>query len=153
MAVIRERAGIEGVDELIATFGELTKPTQRNTLKRTLKESIQPLADAVKVKAPVKWGDLEESLIVGTKLTPHQARGSRAFIKSMDNYFELHFGTADPAGMMEEFGLGNSPLNPFFRPEWEARKWNIRDDIAKRLWSDIKAAGERAHRKRMKARR
>jgi hypothetical protein len=146
---VRERAGIQGVDELIATMRDLTRPTQRNALRRTAKDAMAPLADAVKAKSPVKWGDLEESLTVGTKLTPRQRSLNRPFVKSMENYFELHFGTSDPAGMMEEFQLGNSTNSaPFFRPEWEARKRSMRDAVANDLWTNIKAAGERAYRKR-----
>lgn len=152
MPGFREPAGIKGVAELVATFRELTRPTQRNALKRTLQTAIEPLADAVKAKSPVKWGDLEESLTTGVKLTKRQASLNRPQFKSYDNYFELHFGTSDPAGMMEEFGLGNNPEKAFFRPEWEARKRSIRDSIAEELAKNIISAGERAYRKRMKAR-
>lgn len=145
--MVRERFGLEGADELIKTFDELTRPTQRNALMRTMRHEIKPLADAVKARAPYEWGDLEENLFVGTRLTKRQASMARTH-GDRRSQAELHFGTADPAGMMSEFGLGNNPVNPFFRPEWESRKRSIRDGIARRLGSEIVAAGVRAHRRR-----
>jgi hypothetical protein len=142
----REPFGLHGADELIKTFGELTRPTQRNALMRTMRHEIKPLADAVKAKAPYEWGDLQENLLVGTRLTRRQAQMARQF-GDRRSQAELHFGTADPAGMMSEFGLGNNPVNAFFRPEWEARKRSIRDGIGRRLGDEIVRAGVRAHRR------
>jgi hypothetical protein len=141
---------LEGASELIKTFGELTRPTQRNALMRTLRKEIKPLAEAVKSRAPYEWGDLEESLVVGTRLTKRQASMARQF-GDRRSTAELHFGTADPAGFLSEFGLGNNyNVTPFFRPEWEGRKYQIRDNIARTLGSEIVNAGVRAHRRRMR---
>jgi hypothetical protein len=148
VAAERTALGLQGVDELVKTFGELTRPTQRNALMRTLKQVIQPLADAVKSKAPHHFGDLEENLLVGTRLTRRQAAMSRKHYDAKATA-ELHFGTADPAGFLNEFQLGhNARSAPFFRPEWESRKYSIRDDIARTLGSQIIAAGERAFRRK-----
>lgn len=141
------RRFLEGADELVHTFGELTKPTQRNALMRTMRAAIKPLADAVKARAPYEWGDLQENYFTGTRLTKRQRSMAKQFGDPRSSA-ELHFGTADPAGMMSEFGLGNNPVQPHFRPEWEGRKHSIRDEIARTLGDQIVAAGVRAHRRR-----
>lgn len=146
----REPFRLDGAEELIKTFGELTRPTQRNALMRRLRKEIQPLADAVKAKAPYEWGDLESNLLVGTRLTKRQSSMARAN-GDKRSQAELHFGTADPAGMMSEFQLGNNRNSaPFFRPEWEGRKRAIRDAIARNLGNDIVEAGVRAAKRRAK---
>lgn len=146
---VREPFKLEGGRELIQTLGELTKPVQRNAMMRTLKREIQPLADAVKARAPYDYGDLQENYFVGTRLTRRQ-RAMSAQMFDTKATAELHFGTADPAGMMNEFGLGNNPVQAHFRPEWEGRKHSIRDGIAKTLGNDIVAAGVRAAKRRAK---
>lgn len=133
---------LDGVADVLKAFDSLTAATRRNTLMRVLRQEIKPLADAVKAKAPVKFGDLEESLITGTKLTKRQAS-----MRDRKATAELHFGTADPAGFWNEFGLAGNPLQPFFRPEWEGRKMAILAGIGKTLGSEIVEAGARAGRK------
>lgn len=137
---------LKGGPALYQTLGELTRPTQRNALMRTLKQEIQPLADAVKAATPVKFGDLEGSEIVGTKLTKRQRSLDRRAAEGPATA-TLHFGTADPAGMMEEFGLGNNPIHSYFRPEWEARKMSILEGIGNTLGDEIVSAGVRAARR------
>lgn len=154
----REPFKLEGGRELIQTLGELTKPTQRAMLMRNLRRAIKPLAEAVKAAAPYDWGDLQENLIVGTRLVKRQREmnlfggKSPAGFGFKDATAELHFGTADPAGLMNEFGLGNNPVNPFFRPHWEGMKYSIRDEIAKTLGDDIVNAGVRAAKRRARGR-
>lgn len=144
---MRGKLGLEGVPELIAALGTLTQATQRNQLRAVLKDEIKPLADDVIASAPYRYGDLKENLFIGTRLTKRQ----RQMLPDKPTTAEIHFGTADPAGMMEEFGLGphNDP-NPFFRPAWEARKLSILEGIRTNLGSRIMAAAARAKRKALK---
>lgn len=114
---------------------------------RVLRREVKPLADAVKAKVSVRYGDLEASLISGTRLTRSQQRQS-----GPKQTAELHFGTDDPAGMWEEFGSIRNDPNPVFRPEWEGRKVQIRDNIGKTLGNEIVQAGVRAGRKRARGR-
>jgi hypothetical protein len=60
---------------------------------------------------------------------------------------QLHFGTSDPAGMMNEFGNYHMEAQPFFRAEWEGRKYKIIDDIGDILGPQIEAAGARLRKK------
>jgi hypothetical protein len=105
----------------------------------------------VKAGAPYKFGDLRENLSAGTKLTRRQASMARQFGDPRSSA-EIHFGTADPAGMMNEFGLGNNPVNPFFRREWEGSKSGILASIGRTLGDQITAAGVRAAKRRARGR-
>ncbi len=133
---------------MIANLRKLTKATRRNQLRRVLKDAIEPLAKAVVARAPERYGDLKKNLVVGTKLTKRQKQISGK------SEVQLHFGTADPAGMMEEFGLANNrDSSPFFRPEWESRKRGIQTFIGQNLWVLVKNAADRAERKKARGRR
>ena len=144
---MRGKLGLEGVPELIAAFGTLTEATQRNQLRAVLRDEIKPLSDDVIAAAPYKYGDLKENLFIGTRLTKRQ----RQMLPDRPYTAELHFGTADPAGMMEEFGLGpHNEANPFFRPAWENRKRSILEGIRTNLGTKIMAAAARAKRKALK---
>lgn len=139
---------LEGADELRANLRKLTQATRRNQLRRVLKDAMDPLARAVKARAPKRYGDLEENLVVGTKLTKRQRQ------MSSKSEVQLHFGTADPAGLMEEFQLGNNKdSTPFFRPEWEGRKRSILDYIGRELGNLVMKAAARADRKAARKRR
>lgn len=140
---VRPQLGIEGVGDVLKAFDALTVPTRRNALMRVLRREIEPLEKDVVAAAPYKWGDLKENLFTGTRLTKRQ----RQMLEVKPSTAELHFGTADPAGLMEEFGLGNNPMRPFFRPAWEGHKRAILTGIGNTLGSEIIRAGERAARK------
>jgi HK97 gp10 family phage protein len=74
---------VEGLKELDAALGELTKATARNVLRRVLKRAGQPIADAARGKVPVDTGKLRDSIIVGTKLASSQDSGKAAFASVM----------------------------------------------------------------------
>jgi hypothetical protein len=142
MARTRVPFRLEGAEELRAALIELPKATRRSTLRRILKTVIKPLANAVIARAPFKWGDLREHLFTGTKLTRRQRS-----MADKPGGVELHFGTADPAGMMNEFGREGQFPQPFFRSEWEARKWKMLDDMKRELWDEIMKSVGRFRRK------
>ena len=124
----------------------LTTATKRNTVRKVMRRHLEPFAKRVTARAPYKFGTLKGTLDrgIGTKLTRRQ-RSLDTFSKSVDHV--MHFGTADPAGLQAEFGLGHSPLQPFFRPEWESGKRSMRDGILRDMKGEIEAAAARARRK------
>lgn len=138
---------MEGSEALYAVFRDLPKATKRNVMLRTLKAVIEPLANAVANKAPYSTGYLSAHQFVGEHryLTRRQRRMER---KEMGEFeATVHFGTADPAGMMNEFGNVHQAAQPYFRQEWEARKLKMVDDIGDTLGPQIEAAGLRAAKK------
>lgn len=138
---------MEGSDKLYAVFRELPKATKRNVLLRTLKQVIEPLAHAVANKAPYLTGYLSGHMFTGVDrdLTRRQRRMERE--EKGDFVVKVHFGTADPAGMMNEFGNAHQAAQPFFRQEWEARKHGMVDEIGAILGPEIESAGVRLAKK------
>jgi HK97 gp10 family phage protein len=74
---------VEGLKELDAALGELTKATAKNVLKRVLKRAAQPIADAARGKVPVDTGKLRDSIIVGSNLSEVEAAGNAAYAAKM----------------------------------------------------------------------
>ena len=134
---------MEGSERLYKVFAELPRATQRNVLLRTLKEVIEPLANAVANKAPYLTGYLSAHQFIGPDrmLTRRQRRMERE--ERGDFVAKVHFGTADPAGMMNEFGNAHQAAQPYFRQEWEARRMGMVTDIGDRLGPEIEAAAAR----------
>lgn len=146
---MRGKFELEGVGDVLRAFDALKPPTQRNALMRVLRQEIKPLEKDVVAAAPYKWGDLKENLFTGTRLTKRQ----KQMLDVKPATAELHFGTADPAGLMEEFGLGNNSMRAFFRPAWEGHKRGILARIGQTLGDSIIKAGVRAARKARRSKR
>lgn len=143
---------LEGARELYATFAKLPRATQRNALMRVLKEAIEPLAFAVAQKAPYETGYLAAHQFTGptSMLNKSQRKKERRDAGKFEAM--IHFGTADPAGLMNEFGTINQAAQPFFRSEWESQKNAILREIQNSLGRQIEAAGRR-YAKRLAKRR
>lgn len=88
MAGIKATVRIEGLRELDAALGQLTKATARNVLKRVLLKAGQPIADEAARLAPddPKTGppDLHTSIVVGSKLK--NTTGNAEFAETMRNF-------------------------------------------------------------------
>lgn len=145
---------IEGLRELEASLAQLPKATGRNTLRRVLKLAAEPIKEAARAKAPVDTdpasspgrapGTLRDSIIVGTKLTKRQARDAKKETKA---FSEIHVGTSDPAGVLQEFGTFKEPAQPFMRPAWEGNKDNALKIIGDQLGTEIEKSAARLARK------
>lgn len=139
---------IEGLRELDRALGELPKATARNVLRRVLRKAAEPVERAMESRAPQRTGDLERSIITGTRLTSRQARDAR---KEGKHFAEVHVGTSDPAGMFQEFGTFKEPAQPWATPAWEATKDDALKAIGTELGTEIEKAAARLARKRAKA--
>lgn len=140
---------IEGLSDLEQALSELPKATARNTLQRVLKKRAIPIQEAWQGKAPVLTGHYEKSIIVGpsSKLTKRQKRDAKADGKF---FAEIHVGSADPAGLMLEFGTVNMAAEPSARPTWDAEKDATLEGIGKDLGDEIEKARARLARKAAK---
>lgn len=139
-----ETVKIEGLRELGEALDGLGKATARNTLRRVLRKQAEPFLTMWKGLAPRDEGRLEKSIIVGTRLTRRQARDAKADGK---HFAEVHIGTADPAGVQQEFGNINHPAQPSGRPAWESTRHKTLDGIADELRDEIERVRARAARK------
>lgn len=149
---------LEGFQELDAALGEFTKATARNVLRRTGIDALEPVAEAMRDKAPVQLGgdsNLRESIAVSTMLNKRQRRMSQKATT-----VEVYVGpagtktdNAPPQGVQQEFGNENHGPQPFARPAWDGTKGEVLDQIKTALATQIDKATLRAQRKALKVRR
>lgn len=127
----------EGGVKLEAALSEFTRPLAKRIGARALKKAGDPILQVYRANTTVKTGTLQRLEISGTKLTKRQARIAKREGKSD---VELHIGTADPAGLQEEFGNVHQAAHPALRPAWDAEGGQkavdriieeLRDDIEK----------------------
>lgn len=75
-------AKITGMKELEAVLMSLDKAaTQRTVMRNTLKKAGEPVAEAMRVNAPVDTGDLRGNILVSTKIKGEA--GKAAYAKTM----------------------------------------------------------------------
>jgi HK97 gp10 family phage protein len=135
------RIKIEGLKELDKALGELPKATARSALKKVLKEGGEPVAQAARQNSPRLTGNLYEHTDYGTKLTRRQATEHRQ--RGDRDFAEGFVGTADPAGMQDEFGNAHQAAQPWLRPAWDSTKDRALFIISHRLWVVIDEATAR----------
>lgn len=145
---------VDGLRELDAMLGQFPKATARGVLRRVGTKALQPMAETARRLAPddpeTNAKDLKASIVVGTKLTTRQARMAK---KRDDKAFaEVHMGTADPAGVQQEFGNVNHGPQSFMRPAFQQDARGAIDIVAKELGGEImRTAKRRAARAAKKA--
>jgi HK97 gp10 family phage protein len=131
---------MEGLADLENALAELPKSTAKATLRRVLKKAALPVRDAMRAKAPKLTHALEHQIIVGTKLTKRQQRFAKKEGKSSS---ELYVGTANPAGIPQEFGTFKESAQPFGRPAWEETQDGALVTIAGELGGEIEKSRAR----------
>lgn len=152
------RMKIEGLSELDATLGALAaeygKPAGKAVLRRVADKALQPMAETARQLAPddpaTGANDLKASIAVGGKLTARQARMAR---KDQNKATVTRYmGTADPAGVQQEFGNVNHGPQAFMRPAYEQHKHGAVKIVGKELGPEIeKTAARLAKRRAAKA--
>lgn len=144
---MRTTVKVEGLRELNDALEQLPKRTQTATLRRVLKMAADPVVTAMKAKAPKLTRDLEQSITAGTRLTKRQARLARREGKS---YSEIYVGTANPAGVPQEFGTFKESAQPFARPAWAETQNQALEVIKNELGEEIDKSAKRLARKTAK---
>lgn len=137
---------VEGFKELDEALGDLKKATARNAMRRAAVEVLQPIAEDYAANVDVRSGDLRDSIAVGTRLTPRQARLAKR--EGGKSFVEAYVGAgADPAAHLEEFGSVNNAPNPALRSAWDRGWRGALDALAEALAGQIQKAIARAARK------
>lgn len=135
----RNTVRVEGLREIDAALSKLGKTTGRNVLRRVGIARMEPMAAAMRSRAPVDAGDLKDSIAVSTK-SPRRNR--------KQSTVEVHAGPGrHPQGHLREFGGDGSPPEPFVRPAWDGGKDALLDGIGDDLWSEIEKAAARQAKK------
>lgn len=130
---------LTGFSELAHALDQLPKATARNTLVRVLKKAAVPVAEAAKADAPKDTGDLEQNILVGTRLTRRQTSDNR-FVKS---FAELHIGTALSRGMFTNFGTFKDHPQLWFDRAWAGTQTVALAIISKEMGAEIEKSAKR----------
>ncbi|WP_374648969.1 HK97 gp10 family phage protein [Rhizorhabdus sp.] len=139
----RTQFQIKGLRQCNDALGQLPRHIGRATLTRFGKRRLQPMADTAKANAPVDEGDLESSIIVGTKQgTPGQRRKRSADKATVEVYMGP---TADgyPQALPQEFGSPNNPPRGYMRKAWDQHSGGLLGGLARDLWGALAAASKR----------
>lgn len=134
----------EGFKELGEGLQELSRATNKNVVRRSLVEALGVFGDRARSLAPVKFGDLQEGIEEGTKLTRRQKRLAGP---PVSGYQEAYSGTSDPTGIFQEFGTSRHSPKPFMRPAWESTKFQVLENLKEALTANIGKAVEKMQRK------
>ena len=134
---------LTGLKELEAALSQMPKATARATALRALRQGGEPIARAARRLAPVKYGDLVESIDVGTTLARSQQADTGAVAP-----VEVHVGPGQhPQAITQEFGTFKEPAQPFVTPAWEAERMNALDIIGTALGIEVEKTAARLARK------
>ena len=135
----RTTVRIEGLREVDAALGELGKATGRNVMRRVAVKRLQPIADAMRAKAPVDQSDLRDSITVTTKRPKRHRKVSEV---------EAYAGPGrHPQAHLQEFGTVNHGPQPFARPAWDQGKGELLPGMADDFWEEISKAAARQAKK------
>lgn len=122
------------------------KTTQgKAAMGRAAAKALEPTQRVAKALAPRLTGDLEESIVIGSRLTRRQARMAKKVGKSA---VERHVGTANPAGIPQEFGTFKESAQPFMGPAWDATQDKVFGGLSDEAWKQIEKTANRIAKKR-----
>ncbi len=172
---MRVTVRVDGLKELDAALGELSKATARNVLKRVLKRAGQPIADAAKSYAPKDTNELAESIVVSPKIkntvgndefakamkaglgkdaAVSALRGARRAAKGEGSFAIVYVGPTQAKTkrnaikrIVQEFGSRKMPAHPFMRPAWDSQKERALDIIKSDLGAEILKTAARVAKK------
>jgi HK97 gp10 family phage protein len=148
---------VNGLSDLDKALSELTKATGRNVARRAMLAAGQPIRDAMVQNAP---GHIKDAIEIGTKLTPRQAKLSRANKSPIEIYVGVSYrlGMRGRTAHLFEFGTrqrvrknggatGRIAARPFVRPAWDQHKGTALEILKDEMWKNVQKATERARRK------
>lgn len=132
-----------GFRELENALLQISTEASRAIGRKALRKAGKPIHDTYKAKTKVKSGTLLDNENMGTRLNRRQRRIAG---KPGPSEIELHIGTADPAGIQEEFGQRQA-ANPSLTPAWDQHGGTVAlGVIGKELGAGIERRAKRAKR-------
>jgi HK97 gp10 family phage protein len=140
---------VEGLSESVEVLKELrdslgvSNATARNTIKRALVYSLQPIAEDATRMAPKRVGTLQTSIVASTSLTKRQ-RSEHTKMAPI----EAFVGAGPlPHAHMVEFGSAHNAPQPFLRPAVDRNVAEVFKRFADQLRIEIEKTAARAQRK------
>jgi hypothetical protein len=105
-----------GFRELEDALLELTTQVAKRMGRKALRDAGKPILAAYEARTKVASGALVESENMGTRLNKRQRKLTP---RPGPSVVEIHIGTADPAGIQEEFGIRQA-AHPSLTPAWDS---------------------------------
>lgn len=133
---------VTGLKELEKELLEFATKDARRYGQQTLREAAKPILASYKAKTKILTGALVENETMGTRLNRRQRSLTP---RPGPSEVEIHIGTSDPAGLMEEFGNRHQAANPSLTPAWDAEGGEVAlERIGKGLGARIEKHKTRA---------
>lgn len=139
---------LTGFKELERALAELPKATGKNTLRRTAKGALEPMAARARAAAPRDTGALSLRIAVSEKRT---RRAKTGFNRSTG--IEMAMGPSSGEGVLNyatfaEFGTIDTAAHPFMRPAWDMGADPALEYIKTNLGKEITKSAARLAKKR-----
>lgn len=145
----------EGAKEMDAALMELSGAVAVKVVRQSLVESLKPVADSAKGRAPQDEGKLERSIGVGTRLTRRQRKLRQPIVSA--GGVEAYVGPGVVGGRydgrhghLQEFGTVNHGPQPFMRPAWISNLQAVFGTLAQSMTKNLARAVRAAQRKALK---
>lgn len=146
-------ANVDGHEALARVFDDLPKSVQDTALRAAAKKALQPVADTARQIVRKDDGELAQSITISTSLSKRQRRN----FKKRKGEVAVYAGPSYPAGAhghLVEFGtrpryhksgkfVGIMPAAPFLRPAWDMLSGQVKEVMAKEIWTEMAKAVRR----------
>jgi hypothetical protein len=146
MKITSKVSGLEDVDR---TLGQLPKAVGKRILRTVGIDALQPVAGAMRAKAPKKSGDLVGGITVGTALARSQKKyaGFNGGRRSPDMVV-VHTGPGShPQAVTQEIGTYFHPPQPYAAPAFDEEGPGAARFVQENLRDIVMASAARAAKK------
>lgn len=165
------RVKVEGLKELDAALGELSKGAARGALRRALIKAAEPMRDAAARNAPEDTGALKRSIIVTSRIDNRAGKAEYAAVMKGggskaqavgalrdarrakgigESFAEAFLGPAKGGkrdaikAVVQEFGSRKQAAQPYMRPAFDSEAQNVIGKIKDELSTEIDKSVRRA---------
>lgn len=143
--------GLRDLDAALGALGaEFGKTAAKGVLRRVAIKALTPMAEAARGMAPddpdTNSNDLKASIVVGRPLNKRQTAIAKK--EQGKALVTVYMGTADPAGVPQEFGTVNHGPQSFMRPAFEQHAAGAIDIVARELGPEIEKTAARIAKRR-----
>lgn len=171
------RVKVEGLKELDAALGELSKGAARGVLRRALIKAAEPMRAAAARNAPEDTGTLKRSIIVTSKIDNRAGKAEYAAVMKGggskaeavgalrdarratgigESFAEVFMGPTKSGkrnsikAMVQEYGSKKQAAQPYMRPAFDAEAQNVINGIKGELTAEIDKSVKRARSRALK---
>ena len=121
--------GIQGLDKLMRTYGELGTKIAEESMERAVHASVKTVQAEAKLLCPVYHGELRNSIRTTVERTEDKTIGTVYTNKSYAPYVE--FGTG-PAGEENHAGISPSVTPAYSQASWWIHESQVDKDAAEK---------------------